>query len=105
MRTITMPANTLLAGAFVKIPTTLIVSGCVTIYMDGDAVDFVGYNVLPASGGRKQAVLAHTVADLTMLFPTSATTVAEAEAEFTDELELLVSRKDEDNNVTFITGE
>ena len=101
-RTIQMQADTLLAGAFIKIATTL-VSGCVTIYMTGGGVFFGGYNVLPASGGRKQAILAHTVSDLTMVFPTLATTVAEAEAEFTDELDLLVSNTGD--NETTITGE
>ena len=104
-RTIKMPQNALMTGALIKIPTTLIINGHVTVYLDGEARDFVGYNVLPASAGRKQAFFAHQETDLTMIFPTNAKTVKEAEAEFTDEIDLLVSRMDDDSNFIIITGE
>ena len=104
-RTIKIPRNGLLTGALIKIQTTLIVNGHVTVYLDGDAVELIGYNVLPASAGRKQAFFAHDETDLTMIFPTSAKSVQEAEAEFTDETDLLVSRQDEGSNTIIITGE
>ena len=47
------------------------------------------------AAGRKQAFLAITDTALTTTFPTAAVTVEEAEAEFTDETDLLASRGDD----------
>tara|TARA_R110000787_G_scaffold160287_4_gene273990 strand:- start:434 stop:895 length:462 start_codon:yes stop_codon:yes gene_type:complete len=105
MRTITMVPGSLLAGALIKISTTLIVSGDVTVYTEGGPCRFAGYHVLPASAGRKQAILAHDYTDMTMLFGTDATTVEDAEAQFTDELSILASRKDDNANTILVTGE
>ena len=102
-RTVHIPANTLVAGALIKIDTAVIVSGDVTVFVDGEPMLLMGYNVLPASAGRKQAAFAHTDTDYTMIFATSATTVEEAEEEFTDEAENLGSRRS-DSNVIQITG-
>lgn len=100
-RTIMMPPGCMLTGALIKIATTLIISGHVTVYTDGEDIDFVGYNVVPASANRKQAIYAHEHTDMTMLFSTKATTVGEAQEEFTDEVYLLVSSKDH----VVVTGE
>lgn len=105
MRTIAMPPGSLLAGALIKIGTSLIISGDVTIYTEGGPRRFTGYHVLPASAGRKQAILAHDYTDMTMLFGTDATTVEEAEEQFTDELSILASRKDDNANIILVTGE
>tara|TARA_R110000824_G_scaffold200754_2_gene384770 strand:+ start:4451 stop:4909 length:459 start_codon:yes stop_codon:yes gene_type:complete len=105
LRTLRMLAGSLLTGALIKISTTLIVSGDATLYMDAKPVRFTGYHVLPASAGRKQAILAHEDTDLTMLFGTSAKTVEEAEAEFTDEVAILTSNKDDGSNTIMVTGE
>lgn len=102
-RTIRIPAGVLLTGALIKIPTVLIFSGRASVFLDGETVEISGYHVLPASAGRKQAFLAHEDTELTMLFPTAATTVEEAESQFTDEAHLLFSRTGE--NVVAITGE
>mgnify|MGYP003629137637 CR=1 FL=1 len=104
-RTMNMPAGCLVTGSLIKIATTLIISGHVTVYVGGETVDFIGYNVTPAGAGRKIAVLVRIESDLTMLFPTSAKSVEEAEAEFTDEVDLLGSRRVADNNSIIITGE
>jgi len=103
MRTITMPAGCLLTGAQIKVNTTLIVSGDITLYVDGDPVEITGYHVLPAHAGRKQAVLAHAISDLTMVYRTDATTVAEAEKECTDDVEDLGTRR-YDSDLVQITG-
>ncbi len=58
------------------------------------AVEVAGYTVFSASAGRKQAMVALTDTYLTMLFPTDAKTVDEAERAFTDEYDLLVTRKE-----------
>lgn len=102
-RTICVPAGVLATGVFIRIPTLLIVSGHATLFIGDDDVELKGYAVVPASAGRKQAVYAHADTLLTMLFPTQATSVEEAEQEFTDEPERLGSRHAA-NHVT-ATGE
>lgn len=103
-RTIRIPKGVVITGALIRIPTMLIVSGHVTVFIGGDTIELRGYHVLPASAGRKQVFLAHADTDLTMLFPSRAETVEEAEAEFTDETELLMSRE-QPGNLTITTGE
>lgn len=104
-RTIRIPAGVQLTGALIKRATLLIFAGRATVYVGGGCVELAGYNVIAASAGRKQAFLAHEDCDLTMIFPTEATTVAQAEAEFTDELELLMSHGECSRDTTTITGE
>ncbi len=103
-RTIRIPQGVVITGALIRIPTMLIVSGHVTVFIGGDSIELRGYHVIPASAGRKQVFVAHADTDLTMLFPTSARTVEEAEAEFTDETKLLMSRR-QSGNLTITTGE
>jgi len=102
-RTICVPAGVLITGAHITIPTLLIVSGHATLFIGGEDVELKGYAVIPASAGRKQAIYAHADTLLTMLFPTTARTVEEAEQEFTDEPDRLGSRR-APNHVT-ATGE
>lgn len=104
LRTIRIPAGTLLTGVFIKIPTCLVVSGSVTTFVGDEFRELNGYNVIAASARRKQVFMAHSDVDMTMMFPTDARTVAEAEAQFTDEVDLLMSRHD-DLTTTLITGE
>lgn len=103
-RTIRLEPGTIISGALIKVPTTLIVQGhCEVLVNDGWAT-LIGYHVFPASAGRKQIFVARSKTMITMLFATQAQTVEEAEREFTDEAELLMSRKSE-NDVVTITGE
>ena len=102
-RTICVPAGVLVTGVLIRIPTLLIVSGHATVFIGGEDVELTGYAVIPASAGRKQVIYAHRDTLLTMLFPTAARTVEEAEEEFTDEPERLGSRR-APNHVT-ATGE
>lgn len=103
-RTIKIPAGVMLTGALVKIATTLIVSGDCIVYIGGETIRLTGYHTLPASAGRKQAFVAVTDTFLTMSFATDATSVEQAEEQFTDEVHLLASRRS-DLNMTMITGE
>jgi hypothetical protein len=93
-RTIRIPAGVVLTGALIKIPTLLIVSGDALVYTAEGPRRFTGYNVMLGGAGRKQAFVAVTETWLTMVFPTGVGTVAEAEAEFTDEGDKLVSRRE-----------
>lgn len=92
-RTIRIPAGVVITGALIRIPTLLILSGHATVFIGGDSVELAGYHVLPGQAGRKQVFAAHADTDLTMLFATTATTVEQAEAEFTDEADSLASRR------------
>lgn len=103
-RTICIPKGSVLTGALIKIPTTLVVCGKCSVLV-GDAIEVLidGYHVFAASAGRKQAYIAHEDTFITMSFRTSARTVEEAEAEFTDDADRLLSRHG--INETVITGE
>lgn len=104
-RTIRIPAGVVITGALIKIPTLLIVSGHAAVFIGGESVELCGYHVMPGSAGRKQVFYAHADTDLTMLFPTNAKTVEEAEAEFTDEASLLMSRNQANDPFVFFTGD
>lgn len=102
-RTVRIPAGVVITGAEIKLATLLIVSGHVLVTVGDKTRELVGYHVLPAGAGRKQAFYAKADTDLTMIFATSANTVEEAERQFTDEADRLLSRQWE--NVVVITGE
>lgn len=92
-RTIMIPAGNVITGALIKIATILIVQGRVIVHMGDAAIEFTGYNVLPANAYRKQVFFAKEDTYLTMIFPSNAKMIKEAEEEFTDETHLLLSRK------------
>lgn len=103
-RTIKMPAQTILTGALMKRSTLLILSGSALVLVGDEWVEFEGYNVIPGSAGRKQVCVSRSLVIATMLFPTQARTVEDAEAEFTDEAAGLMSRW-QDANTVVITAE
>src|SRR6185312_1838312 len=104
-RTITMPPNLALIGAHIKVPTIVITVGSGKVRLNEGLADIQGYQVLPASANRKQIFVSHDgPLIITAIFPTDAKTVEEAEREFTDEYELLMSNW-QDLNEVVITGE
>lgn len=102
-RTMTVAAGLRIVGALIKIPTTVVIDGDAYVWLGEKAVRVKGRKVLPASAGRKQVFQANKETHITMSFATSAKTVEEAEREFTDEWESLLSRRAD--NETVITGE
>ena len=102
-RTIKLPADCVLVGALIKIPTTLVVSGDVVIHTEDGPLEIKGHAVIPAFSGTKRVIRSISDATLTMTFPTQAKTVAEAELEFTDEVDALMSHHNQ--NVVIVTGE
>lgn len=100
-RTCHLPANCVMTGALIKLATLMIIEGNALIWLGEEGREVKGYTVLTASAGRKQAFRAITDTKITMIFPTQAKTVAEAEREFTDEWERLAPGEAE----TVITGE
>lgn len=103
-RTLHMQAGQVLTGALLRLPTVLIVSGDCAVFIGEETIELRGYSVLPGSAGRKQIFLAHTDVSMTMLFPTRAETVAQAEQEFTDEYAMLMTNRMA-CVTTLITGE
>ena len=92
-RTIMLPAGYILTGTLVKVPTLLTINGCVTVYLgDEGSAEIAGHAVLPASAGRKQAFVSHTYTYISMVFSTDARSIEAAEAEMTDEADILISR-------------
>ena len=101
-RTIAIPKDTVLTGALIKRATLVIVTGAAAVLVGEEWLKLEGYNVLPASAGRKQVFVSYSPVVITMLFPTEAKTVEEAEREFTDEADRLLSRR-QDANIAVIT--
>lgn len=94
-RTLKMPPDRLIVGAHIKIPTFLIVAGDALV---GDGITgkrYTGHHVLTCEAHRKQIIVSKTQTFITMLFPTAAKTVKDAEQEFTDEWPLLQTRNNE----------
>lgn len=104
-RTIRLPAGAMITGALIKIATLVIVQGDCIVWLGDGSRQLVGYNVLPASAGRKQAFAALSETFITMVFPTDARDVESAERHFTEEFELLASRRPDTPNQIIITGE
>lgn len=104
-RTIRLPVGVQITGALVKIATVVIVSGDCIVWFGYGSRRLIGYNVLPASAGRKQAFVALSETFITMLFPTEAKTVEDAERQFTDEADRLASHRDDARNAIIVTGE
>lgn len=98
-RTVLMPENTVMTGVLIKIPTTVTISGDVSVWMGDRKQRFVGYHVLAAAANRKQVFVSHAPTFVTMSFATEAKTVEEVESEFTDETDLLMSRRGFSNQV------
>jgi len=104
-RTVMIPQGVVIGGALVKRSTTLILSGHAIVIIGDEETEYNGYAVLCASANRKQAFYAIADTCLTMLFSTTATTVEEAEEEFTDEADRLMSRHPHSINIITNTGE
>lgn len=105
-RTVTLQPGVLIVGVLVKVPTTLVINGDVSVYLGEQTVRLSGYSVIPASAHRKQAFYAHAGTTLTMILQApGATTIESAEDIFTDEGGALVSRHPDAINEITITGE
>lgn len=93
-RTIYVPAGTAVVGLLIRVPTQLVACGHFQLTDGGRTKEFRGYHVLDGNKHRRAAVLCFTNCAFTMLFATKAKTVEEAENEFTDEPERLLTRKE-----------
>ena len=98
-RTVRIKARTIFTNVLVKCATLLIIHGDIMVLADNTWLELTGYNVCPADAGRKQVYITLTDVEMTMIFPSQAKTVEEAEAEFTDETENLLSHTNENDIV------
>ncbi len=94
-RTAKIPAGWQVTGAIIDPETTMIANGDWLVLQDGDWVRFSGFHVIPAAGGRRQVVRAIADCIITLCFPSTATTVTEAEQQMSSEWELLQSQDGE----------
>ena len=93
-RTIYVPAGTAVVGTRIKCATQLIAAGHFQITDGGSTKEFDGFHVFDGNEGRRAAVVALSDCAFTMVFPSSAKTVEEAEEEFTDEPDRLLTRNE-----------
>lgn len=91
-RTCLVPKGIAIAGALIKIPTVIMVTGDFAMTCGGRTVRLKGAHIFRASAGRRQIFVAYEDTTISMSFATRAKTLLEAEAEFTDETDLLMSR-------------
>ena len=104
-RTIRLPAETVVTAVLIQVPTVLIISGEAEVYSNDTVVHVAGFSVLPGAAGRKIAFVTRSAVEMTMIFPTQAKTVDEAQREFTAEHEMLVPLTRADEHLILITGE
>jgi hypothetical protein len=93
VRSSVVPAGMIATNVCIKIPTVVIISGSVLVSNGKFVQDIEGNQVILAFAGRKQVFCTRKETFITMCFATQAQTIEEAEAEFTDEVELLTSRR------------
>jgi len=91
-RTVFIPAGLVATGVLSKIDNMCIVQGDITVTTKDGLKRFTGYNVIPAYSGAKRAAVTHADTYWTTLIHTNQTEVSAAEAEFTDEVDLLQTR-------------
>lgn len=103
-RTVRLAPGVIITGALIKISTLLVFNGHADVLIGDEWAEVNGYGVIVALAGRKQVFVTRSQVELTMIFPTQAKTVEEAEAEFTDEVDRLMSRRST-RDVVVITGE
>jgi hypothetical protein len=102
-RTCRLDAYVTIVSVLIKIPTMLIVHGGVCVFAGDRWCCLDGYQAMPAAAGRKQIYVTFKPTEITMVFPSRARTVEEAEMEFTDEADALLSRR-QDGDIVIVTG-
>lgn len=102
-RTVRLDARVAIVSVLIKVPTMLTVNGKCRVFAGDAWHDFDGYRVIPAEAGRKMIYVTLEPTEITMVFPTKAKTIDQAEREFTDEAEMLLSRQSS-GDVFLITG-
>lgn len=92
VRTIFIPAGTVLTGALTNIDNLCIVSGDISVTTDDGVKRLQGFNVIPAGAGFKRAGVAHADTWWSTVWKTEKTDLAEIEEEMTSEASKLQTR-------------
>lgn len=92
-RTVYIPKGMAAFGTMIRIPTQLIVSGHCLMNAGNETTEVKGYKVFDGAPGRIQTIVTLEDTYMTMVFASQAKTPEEAEDEFTDEAEMLQTRK------------
>lgn len=104
-RTIRREPGSITVGSLIDRATILIIHGSCSILIEDRRVDLEGYNVLAGLAGRKSMSVTRGPVEMTMICPTSARTVKEAENEIFTEADQLVSRRGDNFNIVEISRE
>lgn len=81
-----VPENVLLVGAFMKVPTTLVVVGRCAMTVNGGTSVADGIACFTSPPGRKTVFRTFVPTKLIMSFATKAETLEQARQEFTDDV-------------------
>lgn len=93
VRTVFIPAGTVVTGAQTKIDNVCIVVGDITVTTDEGPQRITGHRVLTAKAGFKRAGIAHADTWWTTIHHTDHTDVQAIEDEMTDEADRLQTRR------------
>jgi hypothetical protein len=93
-RTILIPAGTVLTGALTNLDNLCVLFGDITVTTDAGPQRLTGFNVLPAAAGSKRAGITHADTWWTTVWTTDLTDIAAIEDEFTNESDLLQTRRE-----------
>lgn len=93
-RTIFIPTGTVLTGAMTSADNICVVHGDITVTTDDGAQRLTGFNVLPATAGKRRAGVAHADTWWCTLWPTALTNAREIEDSLTPEADKLQSRRE-----------
>lgn len=104
-RTMMLKKGDIVSGVIIKVPTTMVVSGHVKILLGSEVMELKGYNVLSASANRKQVVTALEDTYISMILKSDAQKQWDAEDDFTDEGDKLMSRQSYSINKINVSGE
>lgn len=94
VRTCLIKKGEMIGSALIKIPTVVILCGCVSAYDGENRTTYQGYKILKGSAFRRAAWFALEDTYITMFFATQAKDVKEATQEFTDEWQDLLNAEE-----------
>lgn len=92
-RTIFIPAGVMATGALSRIDTINIFIGDITVTTNEGTRRLTGYNVIPGAAGHKRAGITHADTWWTTVWPTQLTDVDDVMAEYTEESDMLLSKR------------
>lgn len=91
-RSVFVKKGTIIVGALIKIPTTIIISGNCNVLVGKDVYNINGYDVITAKADRKQVFTAIEDTFITMIFKTDHRDIDSVEKQFTDDYDKLMKQ-------------